>query len=147
VYKLALTELLQYNAGVETCGMSGAGKDGGTMQPRVTDVERVKKQVRKLAAGKVLWGDASEACLELGRLECCQVRIAAGYGQSSTEPQPIPCDQFIWILDGHADIYDAAGTETRISQGESTVLFSGEAYRLVFPQLSLYLLVEPEGDA
>jgi hypothetical protein len=142
-----LTELLQYNAGVETCSMSEAGKDGGTMQPRVTDVERVKKQVRKLAAGKVLWGDASEACLELGRLECCQVRIAAGYGQLSTEPQPIPCDQFIWILDGHADIYDAAGTETRISQGESTVLYGGEAYRLEFPQLSLYLLVEPEGDA
>jgi len=96
---------------------------------------------------KCSWGDASEACLELGRLECCQVRIAAGYGQMSTEPQPIPCDQFIWILDGHADIYDATGTETRISQGESTVLYGGEAYRLVFPQLSIYLLVEPEGDA
>jgi uncharacterized cupin superfamily protein len=127
--------------------MSPVDEDGDTMRPKVNDVERVKKQVRKLAAGKVLWGDASEACLELGRMECCQVRIAAGYGQLSEEPQPIPCDQFIWILDGHAEIYDAAGTETRISQGESTVLRRGEAYRLVFPQLSLYLLVEPEGAA
>ncbi len=113
------------------------------MQPRVTDVERVKKQVRKLAAGKVLWGDAADVCLDLARLEGCQVRVAAGYGQLSEEPQPILSDQFIWILDGYAEIHTEDGTETRISQGESTVLQRGKAYRLLFPQLSLYLLVEP----
>jgi len=117
------------------------------MQPRITDVERVKKQVRKLAAGKVLWGDAADVCLDLARLEGCQVRVVAGYGQLSEEPQKLPYDQFLWILDGYAEIQTAAGAETRISQGESTVLHSGEAYRLFFPQLTLYLLVEPGGDA
>jgi hypothetical protein len=117
------------------------------MQPRITDVERVKKQVRKLAAGKVLWGDAADVCLDLARLEGCQVRVVAGYGQLSEEPQKLQCDQFIWILDGYAEIHTPAGEETRISQGESTVLFAGEAYRLSFPQLTLYLLVEPGGDA
>jgi hypothetical protein len=117
------------------------------MQPRITDVELVKKQVRRLAAGKVLAGDAADVCLELGRLQGCQVRIAAGYGQLSKEPQPIPRDQLIWILDGYAEIHTAAGIEIRISQGESTVLHRREGYRLVFPQLTLYLLVEPGGAA
>jgi hypothetical protein len=117
------------------------------MQPRVTDVERVKKQVRKLAAGKVLSGDAADVCLELARLDSCQVRIAAGYGQLTTKLQPIRRDQFIWLLDGYAEIHTGAGIQARISQGESTILHGGEAYRLVFPQLTLYLLVEPgEGD-
>jgi hypothetical protein len=117
------------------------------MQPRVTDVERVKKQVRKLAAGRVLSGDAADVCLELARLEGCEARIAAGYGQLSAEPEPIPCDRFIWILDGYTEIQTSAGAETRISQGESTVLHGGEAYRLVFPTLTLYLLVEPGARA
>ena len=117
------------------------------MQPRITDVERVKKQVRKLAAGKVLWGDTADVCLDLAQLEGCQVRVVAGYGQLSEEPQKLPCDQFIWILDGYAEIHTAAGAETRISQGESTVLVAGEAYRFSFPTLTLYLLVEPAGDA
>ena len=117
------------------------------MQPRVTDVERVKNQVRKLAAGRVLSGDGADVCLDLARIEGCQTRIAAGYGELSQEPQPIPRDRFIWILDGYADIHTAAGRETRVSQGESTVLHGGEAYRLVFPTLTLYLMVEPGEEA
>ncbi len=116
------------------------------MQSRVTDVERVKKQVRKLAAGRVLSGDSADVCLDLARLEGCQARVAAGYGELSKEPQPIPRDRFIWILDGYAEIDTGAGWGTRISQGESTVLHGGQAYRLVFPTLTLYLLVEP-GEA
>ena len=117
------------------------------MQPRITDVERVKKQVRKLAAGKVLWGDAADVCLDLAQLKGCQVRVVAGYGRLSEEPQKLASDQFIWILDGYAEIHTAAGAEMRISQGESTVLLAGEAYRFFFPQLTLYLLVESGGDA
>ena len=116
------------------------------MHPRVTDVERVKKQVRKLAAGRVLSGDGADVCLDLARLEGCQARIAAGYGELSKEPQLMPYDRFIWILDGYAEIDTGAGWGTRISQGESTVLHGGEAYRLVFPTLTLYLMVEP-GEA
>ena len=116
------------------------------MQPRVTDVERVKKQVRKLAAGRVLSGDGADVCLDLARLEGCQARIAAGYGELSKEPRPIPQDRFIWILDGYAEIDTGADWGTRISQGESTILHAGQAYRLVFPTLTLYLLVEP-GEA
>lgn len=56
------------------------------MQPRVTDVERVKKDVRKMAAGRV----------------------------------------------------------THVRQGESTILAGGTAYRLVFPQLTIYLRAETE---
>ena len=110
-------------------------------------MERVKKQVRKLAAGRVLSGDSADVCLDLARLEGCQARVAAGYGELSKEPQPIPRDRFIWILDGYAEIYTGAGRETRVSQGESTVLYGGEAYRLVFPTLTLYLMVEPGEEA
>lgn len=117
------------------------------MQPRITDVERVKEQVRKLAAGRVLSGDGADVCLELAQMEGCQVRIAAGYGPLSQEPQPIPRDQLIWILDGYAEIHTATGRVMSISQGESTVLYGGEAYRLVFPQLTLYLRVEPGEEA
>ena len=116
------------------------------MQPRVTDVERVKKRVRKLAAGRVLSGDSADVCLELAQLEGCQARVAAGYGELSKELQPIPRDRFIWILDGYAEIDTGVGWGTRISQGESTVLHGGQAYRLVFPTLTLYLQVEP-GEA
>ena len=65
----------------------------------------------------------------------------------SKDPQPSPRDRFIWILDGYAEIHTGVGRETRISQGESTVLHGGEAYRLVFPTLTLYLMVEPGEEA
>jgi hypothetical protein len=112
------------------------------MQLKVTDVERLKKQVRKLAAGQVLSGGGADTCLDLGHMEGCQARIAAGYGPLSRTPQIIPQDRLIWILDGYAEVHDNAGGVLNISQGESTVLFSGEAYRLVFPQLTIYLMVE-----
>ena len=114
------------------------------MPPRVTDVERLKKKVRKMAAGRVLAGDNADMCLDLARLAGCRARIAAGYGSLSQAPRTKPRDRLIWILDGFAQIHDAAGQVTALSQGESTVLAGGEVYRLVFPQLSLYLLVEPE---
>ena len=145
--KLALAKVLKYNAGVDTAKLDTSQEDGGFMPPKIKDVERVKKQVRKLAAGKVLWGDAADVCLDLAQLEGCQVRVAAGYGQLSEGPQPNPCDQFIWILDGYAEIHVEDGVVTRISQGESTILQRDEAYQLLFPQLTLYLLVEPTEDA
>ena len=112
------------------------------MQPKVTDVERLKKQVRKLAAGKVLSGDGGEICLDLARMDGCTACIAAGYGSSGQTPQSIPRNRLIWILDGYVEIYDTAERVTHISQGESTVLAGGQAYRLVFPQLTIYLGVE-----
>ncbi len=117
------------------------------MQPRVTDVERLKKQVRKLAAGRVLAGDSADVCLELGQMAGCQTRVAAGYGSLSKTPQPAARDRLIWILDGYAEIHDASGQVTNISQGESTVLVSGQAYRIVFPQLTIYVSVEAAGNA
>jgi hypothetical protein len=114
------------------------------VQPRVTDVERVKKDVRKMAAGRVLTGDAADVCLDLARMEGCRVCIAAGYGPLSEAPQPIPRDCLLWILDGYAEIYDAAGRVTYVRQGESTILAGGTAYRLVFPQLTIYLRAETE---
>ena len=117
------------------------------MYLKVTDVERLKKQVRKLAAGQVLSGGGADACLDLGHMEGCQARIAAGYGPLSKTPQMSPQDRLIWILDGYAEIHDNAGGVFNISQGESTVLSSGEAYRLVFPQLTIYLFVEGPAKA
>ncbi len=112
------------------------------MQRMVTDVERLKKQVRKLAAGKVLAGGGADVCLDLATLKGCRASIAAGYGPLSKAPQPIPCDRLIWILDGYAEIHDSNGKVSDISQGESAVLAGGRAYRLVFPQLTIYLRVE-----
>ncbi len=117
------------------------------MQSKVTDVERLKKQVRKLAAGQVLSGGRADVCLDLGKMDGCQARIAAGYGPLSKIPQPIPRDRLVWILDGYAEIQDNAGRVTNISQGESTILSAGRAYRLVFPQLTIYLSVEATGEA
>lgn len=116
------------------------------MKPKVTDVERLKKQVRQLAAGRVLSGGGADVYLDLARLDGCQARIAAGYGSPSKTAQPVPRDRLIWILDGYAEVYDASGRATSISQGESTVLASGQAYRLTFPQLSIYLSVEATGN-
>ena len=114
------------------------------MQPRATDVERLKKKVRKMAAGRVLSGDSTDACLDLARMAGCRVQIAAGYGSLSDSPQALRRDRMIWLLEGFVQVHDASGGVTHISQGESTVLMGGQAYRLVFPQLSLYLLVEAE---
>lgn len=113
------------------------------MQPRVTDVERLKKQVRKLAAGRVLAGDSADVCLELAPMAGCRVRIAAGYGSLSQEPQVVAHDRLIWMLDGFVQVHDASGRVLDVSQGESVVLAGQVAYRLVFPQLSLYLQVDP----
>ena len=112
------------------------------MQRRVTDVERLKKQVRKLAAGEVLSGGGADVCLDLAKLEGCRASIAAGYGSLSKAAEVVPRDRLIWILDGYVEVYDSAGRVSNISQGESTVLASGQAYRLVFPQLTIYLRVE-----
>lgn len=38
---------------------------GGSVQPKVIDVEQIKKQVRKMAAGRVLAGQAAEVGLDL----------------------------------------------------------------------------------
>jgi hypothetical protein len=112
------------------------------MQPRVTDVEQLKKKVRKLAAGQVLAGGGADVCLDLGQVVGCRARIAAGYGPLSKAPQSVPHDRLVWILDGHAEIHGTAGDVTYVSQGESTVLTGGTAFRLVFPQLTIYLSVE-----
>jgi hypothetical protein len=53
-----------------------------------------------------------------------------------------PGDRLIWLLDGHAEIESSSGLITHVSQGESTVLAGGFAYRLEFPTLTLYLCVE-----
>jgi hypothetical protein len=117
---------------------------GDVVQPRVTDVERLKKTVRKMAAGRVLAGDAADVCQDLGRIRGCQARVAAGYGPLSQAAQLIPRDRLIWILDGYAEVHLADGRITHVSQGESTVLAGGSAYRLIFPQLTIYLSVEAE---
>ncbi len=112
------------------------------MQPRVSDVEQIKKQVRKLAAGKVLSGGQADVGLDLGPMAGCRASICGGYGALSQKPEAAPHDRLIWLLDGYAEIHEAGGRVTHISQGESTVLKGGCAYRLVFPQLTLYLKVE-----
>ncbi len=114
------------------------------MKPRIRDVEQLKKQVRKLAAGNVLAGDSADVGLDLAQVRGCQVRVAAGYGALSASPEAIPHDRFLWILDGHLTVQTPDGRSTDVSQGESTVLAGGAAYRLVCPQLTLYLLVEPK---
>jgi uncharacterized cupin superfamily protein len=117
------------------------------VQLRITDVEVLKKQVRKMVAGQVLAGSGATACRELAPMEGCRVCITAGYGAESGVPRAVAHDRLIWILDGYADISTADGQTTHVSQGESTVLTAGVAYRLVFPQLTVYLLVEgPEGS-
>jgi hypothetical protein len=113
---------------------------------RITDVERLKKQARKMAAGRVLVGEAADICLDLARSNRYKASIAAGFGSLSEVPQTIGADRLIWILDGHAELHSDAGTTIYLSQGESTVLKAGSAFRLVFPQLSIYLRVEDEGS-
>lgn len=116
------------------------------MKPRVSDVERLKTQVRKLAAGRVLSGDSADVCLDLARMKGCRAHIAAGFGALSRAPQAVPHDRLIWILDGFAEVYGAHGEVTHVSQGESAVLARNVPYRLVFPQLTIYLRVEAGGQ-
>jgi hypothetical protein len=137
---LVTVRFLKYNA----CRLSELQPfpGGGNVQLRVTDVEQLKKKVRKLAASQVLAGGGADVCLDLGQVAGCRARIAAGYGSLSKAPQSVPQDRLLWILDGHVDVHDTGGQVTSVSQGESTVLTGGTAYRLVFPQLTLYLNVE-----
>ena len=116
------------------------------MQLRITDVERLKKAARKTAAGQVLSGGSADVCLDLALLAGCRASIAAGYGPLSAKPQTIPHDRLIWVLDGYAEVHDASGKVTHITSGESTVLRAGESYRIVFPQLTIYLRVEPQKE-
>jgi hypothetical protein len=115
----------------------------GIVAPRVIDVEQLKKSVRKMAAGRVLVGQPADVGLDLGQISGCRARILAGYGSLSKAPEIVAHDRLLWILDGHGQVLDSTGRVTELSQGESTVLARGAAYRLVFPHLTLYLLVEP----
>jgi uncharacterized cupin superfamily protein len=109
---------------------------------KVTDVELLKKQVRKVAAGRVLAGEKADVALELAQLRGCRACITAGYGSLSKALQTVLHDRMIWILDGYAEVHGAGGQVTAISQGDSLVLPAGTPYRLVFPQLTIYLSVE-----
>ena len=115
------------------------------MVQRITDVERLKAKARKMAAGRVLVGEPADVCLDLARSRGYRASIVAGYGSLSEAAQTVRTDRLIWILDGHAELHSAAGDTTYLSQGESTVVQAGSAFRLVFPQLSIYLRVEAEG--
>lgn len=110
----------------------------------VTDVERLKMKVRKMAAGRVLAGGVADVGLDLAHLRGCRACLAAGYGSLSQSPRTVDQDRMIWVLDGQADVYDAAGNVTYVRQGESTVLVGGAGFRLVFPQLTIYLLLQVE---
>jgi hypothetical protein len=112
------------------------------VQPKVIDVERVKKQVRKMAAGRVLAGQVAEVGLDLAQVGGCQARIQAGYGQVSKPAQVPPRDRFLWVLDGLVEIHDASGHVATVSQGEGITLPGTHPYRLRFPNLTLYLYLE-----
>lgn len=116
------------------------------MQLPVTDVELLKKKVRKLTAGRVLGGENASVCLEMGSVRGCRAMIAAGFGSLGREPQAIAHDRLLWILDGRVDIYDPDEEASTVRQGESTVLAAGKPFRLVFPQLTIYVIVEPAAD-
>lgn len=115
------------------------------MEPRVTDVELVKKRVRKLAAGQVLAGGQADVRLGLGELQGCQVRIAAGYGAPATQPSAV--DRFIWVLDGSLEVRGAGGVPAEVRQGECAVLPAGQPADLVFSSLTIYLLVSAEAPS
>jgi len=112
------------------------------MELRVSDVEQLKKRARKQAAAQVFVGGTADLAVDLGPLSGCRASIKAGYGPLGTEPVATPGDRLIWLLDGHAEIESSSGLITHVSQGESTVLAGGFAYRLEFPTLTLYLCVE-----
>jgi len=114
------------------------------VRPEIKDVERLKKTVRKMAAGRVLSGDSADPFLDLAQMDGCQVRIAAGYG-SSPAAEPLARERLLWILEGSVDIQDPSGQVTTVSQGQSTLLPAGVPFRLAFPHLTLYLTVEAKG--
>ena len=76
----------------------------------------------------------------------CRASVAAGFGSLGEKPQAIPRDRLIWVLDGYAEVHDTAGRVTSVTSGESTILHGSQAYRLVFPQLTIYLSVEPQEE-
>lgn len=115
------------------------------MQLEIKDVERLKKTVRKMAAGRVLSGDSADPFLDLAPMNGCQVRIAAGYG-SGPAPEPLARQRLLWILEGSVDIQDPSGQVTTVSQGQSALLPARVPFRLTFPHLTLYLAVEEKGD-
>jgi uncharacterized cupin superfamily protein len=116
---------------------------GGIMHLKITDVEGLRKRVRKMVADRVLSGDRADVGLELAQMDGCRVCVCGGYGALSREPQTAPRDRLLWVLSGYAEVHAADGHVTSISQGESAVLAGGTSYRLVFPQVSVYLSVEP----
>jgi len=132
-------------------GQSGKLIDGaskpyaGENVLKVVDVEIIKRKVRKMAAGQVLGGGRADVYLDIAPVQGCRARIAAGYGPLSTTPETASQDSLIWILDGYVEVRDAGGQVNHVRQGESTVLRPGAAYQLVFPALTIYLRVEPEG--
>ena len=79
------------------------------MKSKVTDVEEIKKQVRKQVAGRVLGGETADVSRVLADMDGCRVKIAAGYGALSDAPQAAAHDRMLWILDGYAEVYGAAG--------------------------------------
>lgn len=113
---------------------------------RITDVELLKKQARRTAAGRVLAGEPADVGLDMGQMEGCRVRIAAGYGQHTKTPQLLERDRLLWILDGLVEVHEPGDTVTTLSQGESAVLVGGRSYRLVFPSMTIYLCVEPVAE-
>jgi hypothetical protein len=116
------------------------------VQLRVTDVERLKIKVRKMAAGHVLVGDSADACLDIAAIDGCRAQIIAGYGTLTQTRLSAKRDRLIWLLDGYVEIHETDGQVTHVRQGESTVLKENSAYKLVFPTLSLYLSVEAAAD-
>lgn len=112
------------------------------MAVRAVDVEQLKKKVRKMAASQVLAGGIADVGLDLGQMDGSRVCIAAGYGALVQAAEPAPWDRLLWVLDGHGEVHDGAGSVTYISQGQSVILSAGAAYRLVFPTLTIYLRVE-----
>jgi len=115
------------------------------MELRVSDVEQLKKRARKQAAAAVFSGGTADLAVDLGPLQGCRASIKAGYGPLTVEPVAATGDRLVWLLEGHAEIESPSGLITHLSQGESTVLTGGFAYRLEFPTLSLYLCVEAGG--
>lgn len=126
--------------------INGASKPyAGENVQKAVDVEIIKKKVRKMAAGQVLGGGRADVYLDIAPMQGCRARISAGYGPLTTAPETMPQDSLIWILDGYAEVRDAGGQVSHVRQGESAVLRRGAAYQLVFPALTIYLRVEPEG--
>ena len=111
---------------------------------RITDVERLKKSVRQMAAGAVLSGDGADVCQSLAHVDGCRICLSAGYGTPDTNPQKSSRDRLVWILEGYVDVQGPNGEAFSLSQGDSTVLRGTAEYSLTFPNLTIYLSVEAE---